>query len=183
MKDQRTGYGEVWTAKKLALLKKKEVMEIWSCLPAPEFSEMDGEFEAQILDQGPVTSRLSRAVLDMPLLHGKWLGKAFTPAGKNIGHGYNAFLTLGKVKRKYRMRTEICPSLFDGRDVFALVYDAFDSLCGRIHMRDEVRKLDRGVYLGVGTWGFTKRMREKTLPFVLTGPIGPFAGPDREETK
>ncbi|MFH1888353.1 MAG: hypothetical protein ABIM40_16825 [Pseudomonadota bacterium] len=183
MKDQRTGYGEVWTPKKLSRLKKKELMDIWHSLPAPAFSEMDGEYEAEILDQGPVTSLLSRAVLYMPVLHGTWLGKAFTPAGKSEGHGYNAFRSLGRVRRKYRMKTQVAPSTFDGRDAFTLIYDAYDSLCGMIHMRDEVRKVADGLYLGVGTWGFTDGMRQKNLPFVLSGPVGPFTGSDREEAK
>ena len=56
---------------------------------------------------------------------------------------------------------------YDGRPAYTLVYRAYHSFCGDINMVDEVRRLGDGLYLGIGTWGFTERQRRVALPFLL----------------
>lgn len=34
-------------------------------------------------------------------------------------------------------------------------------------MVDEIRQLDTGIYLGIGTWGFTAKQRQIAYPFLL----------------
>lgn len=180
----RACYGDLWTVNKLKCLTLKETMALFRTLSPPEFSEMDGEYEAGLLDHGNLLkNHVSLCAMNLPLIHEHWLGKAFTPEGGNRGHGYNGFWVGGRAVRKYRMDTSITASRFDGRPSFQLVYDHYDSLCGRIHMVDEVRKLEEGLYLGVGTWGYIEPQRKIPLPFYLSGPVGPFVGADREERK
>lgn len=72
------------------------------------------------------------------------------------------------------MLTSIGTSRYDGRPVYQLDYRPFDSLNGRINMVDEIRRLRPGVYLGIGTWGFTDAQRRVPLPFQLVGPARPY---------
>ena len=82
----------------------------------------------------------------------------------------------GRVTRQGPFLTLIAPSRFDGRPAYQLVYRAYHSICGFVHMVDEVRRLEVGRYLGIGTVGFTDAQRRVPLPFLLTGPIGPYSG-------
>jgi hypothetical protein len=173
-----------WTVKKLKALSRGELMELFYTLSAPPFSEMDGEYKAEMLDHGTVVKNtLVKLVLFDPFLFGHWLCKAFRPEGETSGHGYNSFRKFGQVTRKFRMKTEIVPSRYDGKDVFQLYYPAYSSIPGFINMVDEIRKIHDGLYLGIGTWGFSERQRMIPGPFCLSGPIDEFVGPDREELR
>jgi hypothetical protein len=181
-KKEKAGAAPVLDAVKLFEMKTQEIMEFFSTLPPPDFSEMNGEYSARLLDHGSRTfNLLSRFSLYNPGV-GWWLGKAFLPETGKSGHGYNMFERWGRVFRKYRMLTDMVPSRFDQKPVFRLYYAAFRSPCGLINMVDEVRKVKDGLYLGIGAWGFSEKMLMRPLPFILDGPIGPFVGPDGEET-
>jgi hypothetical protein len=39
-----------------------------------------------------------------------------------------------------------------------------------------VRKVGPGLYLGIGRVGFTEKARARLHPFILEGPVAPFAG-------
>ncbi|MBU0994825.1 MAG: hypothetical protein KJ737_20225 [Proteobacteria bacterium] len=78
---------------------------------------------------------------------------------------------------------QIIKSRFDGRDVFQFDYTAYRSLLGMINMVDEIRKVKKNLYLGVGTIGFTKKQRLKPLPFILSGPAEPFMCTDKPYKK
>jgi len=173
-----------WTVEKLAALPLAEVTGLFFTLRAPPFREMDGEYEAGLLDHGgALANAISRFSTSSVLLNGQWLCKAFTPEEKKQGHGYNSFRKFGKTLRKYRMKTSIAKSRYDGKPVFQLYYPEYRHSLARMNMVDEVRKISDGLYLGVGTWGFTERRRMVPLPFTHSGPIGPFVGPDRQELK
>lgn len=72
------------------------------------------------------------------------------------------------------MQTLVAPSRYDGKPAYQLVYRAYHSLCGSMHMVDEVRRVAAGLYLGIGTWGFTDVQRQVGLPFMLAGPVAPY---------
>jgi hypothetical protein len=105
-----------------------------------------------------------------------WLCKAFRPVSEETGRGYNSFKLLGRVVQFFPMQTLIAPSRYDGNSAYQLVYQAYHSLCGYIHMVDEVRRISSDLYLGIGTWGFTNRQRHIALPFMLEGPAAPYRG-------
>lgn len=155
----------------------KELMALFATLPAPELSEMDGEFAAALLAQpGALAQIIGNLTVNNPLMPGRWLCKAFRPVFEHSGRGYNAFAHLGRKVQRYPMQTLIAPSRYDARPAYTLVYAAYRSMCGAIHMVDEVRRVAPGLYLGIGTWGFTARQRQVALPFVLRGPVAPYAG-------
>lgn len=155
----------------------KDLMALFDKLPAPTIQEMDGEFAARLLAQpNAVAQVIGNLTVNNPLMPGRWLCKAFKPVSAVGGQGYNSFAHLGRTVQRYPMQTLIAPSRYDGRPAYTLVYAAFQSMCGAIHMVDEVRRVAPGLYLGIGTWGFTDGQRQVPLPFVLRGPVAPYAG-------
>lgn len=147
-----------------------ELLTLFSTLEAPAMAEMDGEYAARLLRQPSALAAVAgRFAVANPLA--PWLCKAFRPVSAEQGRGYNTFSVLGRVIQRFPMQTLIAPSRYDGRPAYTLVYRAYHSLCGDIHMVDEVRRLEAGLYLGIGTWGFSRAQRQVALPFLLQGPV------------
>ncbi len=151
------------------------LLAFFATLSAPSIEEMDGEYAARLLAQPNLLASVTgRGTVSNPLA--PWLCKAFRPVDGQTGRGYNTFRQFGRVRQRYAMHTLIAPSRYDGRPAYTLVYRAYTSMCGAINMVDEVRRAAPGVYLGIGTWGFTTRQRRVPLPFLLTGPVGAYRG-------
>jgi hypothetical protein len=152
-----------------------ELLQLFSKLEAPTIREMNGEYTASLLAQPSwLATKLGQMALNNPM--GSWLCKAFRPLDTDSGRGYNSFRQRGKVVQRYPMQTMMAPSRFDGRPAFQLVYRHFHSLCGDINMVDEVRRVAPGLYLGIGTWGFTHTQRHIPYPFLLEGPQAAYRG-------
>jgi hypothetical protein len=155
----------------------RDIMELFSTLDCPTIAEMDGEFAGRQLRQpGMLSTVITTLFTHNPLLFGTWLSKSFRPVDDRGGRGYNSLSHFGRVTRQGPMKTLIAPSRFDGKPAYQLVYRAYQSICGFVHMVDEIRRLDQGRYLGIGTLGFTDAQRRVPLPFLLTGPVGAYLG-------
>jgi len=163
-----------WTVSGLRVLSVRQVMEIFESLDSPSLEEMNGEYEATLLGHGGFLRDVAAQFFLSNPLSGWWLGKAFQPLDDHEGCGYNWYTRKGKVVRAFRMRTTIERSRFDGRPSFTLTYSVHRHLYGVVNMVDEVRKMREGLYLGIGTLGFTRKQRLKPRPFVLAGPTGPY---------
>ncbi|QCF25476.1 hypothetical protein [Hydrocarboniclastica marina] len=162
-------------AEGLRRLSTEQLLVVFGGMEAPAMEEMDGEYAAELLRQPSLFAAISGAVsVSNPLM--PWLCKAFRPVDAGTGRGYNTFRIFGRVVQRYPMQTLIAPSRFDGKPAYQLVYRAYQSLCGDIHMVDEVRRAAPGVYLGIGTWGYTERQRQVPLPFMLEGPKARYRG-------
>jgi hypothetical protein len=158
-------------------LSAEELLTLFQTLEAPGLEEMHGEFAALLLRQPNWAAALSgHLTCYNPLYPGMWLAKAFRPVGEGRGRGYNTSSHLRRVVQRFPMLTLIAPSRYDGRPAFQLVYRAFHSYCGFVHMVDEVRRLQVGQYLGIGTAGFSDTQRRLPRPFLLTGPVAPYRG-------
>jgi hypothetical protein len=156
-------------------MSSEQVLALFRTLECPTIAEMDGEYRGeQLRAPGPISTMICAAFTNNPLLFGRWLSKSFRPVDTSSGRGYNSLRHFGRVGRRGPMRTLIAPSRFDGEPAYQLVYRWFHSLCGFVHMVDEVRRLDAGRYLGIGTMGFTHAQRRVPLPFLLSGPKGPY---------
>jgi hypothetical protein len=165
------------TESDLLAMRIQGLMALFGKLPAPSIQEMDGEFAARLLAQPNALAQvIGNLTVNNQLMPGRWLCKAFKPVSAERGQGYNSFAHLGRTVQRYPMQTLIAPSRYDRRPAYTLVYAAFPSMCGAIHMVDEVRRVAPGLYLGIGTWGFTDGQRQVPLPFVLRGPIAPYTG-------
>lgn len=152
-----------------------QLVELFATLECPTIDEMNGEYAARLLRQPTAFAHLAGLVsVGNPLM--PWLVKAFRPVDGESGRGYNTFRQLGRIVQKFPMITRIADSRFDGQPAYHLIYRAFDSMCGDINMVDEVRRLAPGVYLGIGTWGFTDKQRATPLPFLLEATGEPYRG-------
>src|SRR4029079_8746722 len=143
-----------------------ELLSLFRDLPSPAIDEMDGDYDATLLQQPNLAADVN-GFFAVGLPFSPWLSKGFRPVNDSEGRGYNSFRQVGKVVQRYPMRTVIAPSRYDGRDSYTLIYKAYRSTCGLINMVDEVRRVDDGLYLAIGTWGFSKRQRQIPLPFAL----------------
>lgn len=154
-----------------------QLLALFNTLEAPSIEEMDGEYTARLLKQPSwLAAVVGNVSVYNPLMPGKWLCKAFRPVNGGRGRGYNLFRHFGRPVQRYPMQTLIAPSRYDGKPVYQLVYRAYHSMCGAIHMADEVRRLETGLYLGIGTYGFSDGQRMVPCPFLLTGPVAPYRG-------
>jgi hypothetical protein len=161
--------------KDLTQMSTPELLKLFETLECPTMEEMDGEFRGQQLRQpGPISTLVSVLFTNNPLMFGKWQSKSFRPTGPDSGRGYNTLRNFGRETIQGPMVTLIAPSRFDGKPAYQLVYRAFHSVCGFVHMVDEVRRVDAGRYLGIGTVGFTDAQRRIPLPFMLSGPVAPY---------
>ena len=153
----------------------EQVLAHFKTLECPTIEEINGEYKGeQLRAPGPISSVLCLGFTNNPLFMGKWLSKSFRPIDATRGRGYNSLRHFGRVNRRGPMRTLIAPSRYDGKPAYQLVYRSFHSACGFVHMVDEVRRLDAGRYLGIGTIGFTDAQRRVPLPFLLSGPVAPY---------
>ena len=168
--------------KDLHTMSAEELVALFKTLKCPDMAEMHGDYQGDLLAQVNGFARLSNTLLlKNPLAHGIWRSKAFRPIDANRGRGYNTMRHFGRINQKGPMATLIAPSRFDGRPAYQLVYRAYHSIVGTMRMVDDVRRVKKGVYLGLGTWGFTAQQRLTPLPFLLTGPIGAYADDIGEE--
>lgn len=154
-------------------LSTDELLGLFKTLEAPDIQEMKGEYKASLLAQPNWRAKATGWAAVANPFRG-WLCKAFRPVDGETGRGYNTFLQGDRVVQLYPMLTLMAPSRFDGQPAYQLVYRHFESACGDLHMVDEVRRIAPGLYLGIGTWGFTKAQRNIPLPFVLEGPVAPY---------
>lgn len=162
------------TAAELKAMSVADVLALFRQLDAPTLADMDGEFVATLLDQGsPAMNVISSFTTNVPR---RWLGKAFEPLSDTEGHGYNWFQGGERTVRRYRMKTYLGESAVDGGRSYVLEYRPYNSGFMRT-MVDEVRCVSPGLYVGLGRVGFGRWMRMRLYPFMLEGPVGPFADP------
>jgi hypothetical protein len=152
-----------------------ELLSLFRDLPSPDIEEMHGDYDATLLQQPSLAADIN-GFFAVGLPFSPWLSKGFRPVNDSEGRGYNSFRQFGKVVQRYPMRTTIAASRYDGRDSYTLMYRAYRSTCGLINMVDEVRRVDNGFYLAIGTWGFSRRQRQLPLPFALRSTDRPYLG-------
>ncbi|TFJ81508.1 hypothetical protein NSK_007179 [Nannochloropsis salina CCMP1776] len=165
-------------------------MSIFSGL-APPSLPLEGEYLAELLDAGTgMNNMLATLGFGNPVLPGFWVGKGFCSEG-DIGRskGYNLFMvqgegqgesvgmernTEGRLVRKYHMTTQAqAPSFWDKNPSLELDYRGMQHFLGRMGMRDEVREVVPGLYLGLGSFGARESRKSQALPFLLRGPFRP----------
>jgi hypothetical protein len=160
-----------WSAYRVLQLNYRELCSLFRTLDAPTVREMHGEYRLGELAQQSLLQRL--VVLSFSIKSSQ-LCKAFEPTAPDRGHGYNGVVTDRGVERKMFFEVSIRPSRIDGRDSLHITYDHHnpdDRVLRSIV--DELRKVDEGLYLGLGYAG--KRGHERVLwPFMLEGPEAPF---------
>ncbi len=163
-------------------LSKSEIMQLFYAASAPSFRKMNGEYEAELLPKG-VLAKVSDFFTHSLMGPGRWEGKAFTPATKSEGWGYNLFSVdrggQEAIARVVRMDTNVGPSVFDDKDSFHLIYAAYNH--GLVNtMEDEIRQINPKLFLGYGYMGWSGG-KLNPAPFVLIGPPTPWVGTQGED--
>jgi cholesterol oxidase len=161
-------------------LSKSQIMQLFYAAPAPDSESMRGEYKAKTLPVG-----IQAFSADYFTHHvfgpGHWEGKAFTPAGKDQGKGYNLFTISvknrqDKVVRTRRLNTFVGTSPIDGNKSYILSYSLYNS--GIIHsMQDEVRKVNDKLFICMGYMGLGGGSINPA-PFILYGEPEKWIGPD-----
>lgn len=169
-------------------MSRDEALDLWKTLPAPGPDEMNGEYTGHVHDRGDEGVRAAKTKFFYNSPCGFWLGKAYRPGDGGKGDGYNYFRDANKTVLRFRQfATETGPSPLDGRPSLIMYYRAFNNYAGDMDLVDEVRRVEKGLYLCVYTGtetvpGFCTKLpgqpRSEPELFALTGPIGPWIGVD-----
>ena len=174
-----------WTRENIMELNREEVFDLWKQCPAANMTEMVGEFDGLIPNTGDKErqERTAELMYDENSRTGYWLGKAFWPLSKTRGDGYNRYRRPGgKIEYYMRFATERGTSLIDGKPSLMMYYGAY-----RLRwipegeentLTDEIRKLDEGIFLGMGTRKMPDGTRSEPGHFVMVGPIGEYRRAD-----
>lgn len=179
------------TAADIEKLGKADVFQLYYAASAPDFKAMNGEYRCKNLSVG-VQAVPTNLYTNHVFGPGRWVGKAFTPAGKNKGWGYNIFSAKGddpalsageKAGKKVffrtrKMDTGISPSKIDGKPSFCIDYSPYNG--GTVNsMKDELRKINDRLYLGMGYMALGGGSINPA-PFIVIGPAEKWVGIDEQ---
>ena len=144
---------------------KGDFVAAWLAAPPPTRERFAGvAFNAELPVLGALApaSALITHQLFGGLGGGPWLGKGFDATRES---GKNRFKRAGAC---CEFRATVSPSWYDGKPALVLDYSAGDSwLWGRVlGMRDELREVSPGVWLGLGSFWATGGMRN-SAPFLM----------------
>ena len=142
---------------------KAAFVATWRGLEAPSPESLAGDWDGELQFLGAAAPLNGFITNRLFTLGGRWLGKSFGGSGD----GENRFEA--RDGRGFRWTTG-APSRFDGKPALVLDYAAAptpDRTWGTVlRMRDELRELEPGVLLGLGSMGATGGMFNNA-PFVL----------------
>jgi hypothetical protein len=155
---------------RLRAMHRNELRNLFRSLKPPACSDLVGEYDAELLNQGnSVTSFFTRYAFN---LYGHWIGKAFTPINSTEGIGYNYFRAGPNTVSKLPLRTRLGQSRVDDGESLFIRYNDLNKGIAR-WLVGELRQVDDSFILGFGTFG-PKIGKGKGLcrqiPFVMLGP-------------
>ena len=145
--------------KQILALSKSDFIQLFYSAPAPDAENFYGEFSA-VNHPGGIMAPAVQVFTDNFFGKGKWSGKKFTPLKNNAGEGFNIFIkkkssTEAPNERmlERKMKTYIGKSVYDNKDSYHLVYKSYNEDIIVSSMRDEIRKINGNLYIGLGYMG------------------------------
>ncbi len=168
------------TVEDVLKLSKADFVQLFYAVSAPGIDDLQGEYIAQN-HPGGIMAPAVQAYTDNFFGPGKWTGKAFRAVDKIRGEGYNIFVAekdgQKTLVRTRKIATLIGPSEYDGKNSYKLNYSLYNG--GLVHsMRDELRKLNDSVYIGLGCMGLGGGAINPSL-FIISGKPEPWVGADK----
>jgi hypothetical protein len=159
-------------------LTKARFMQLFYAAACPELDELKGEYIA-LNHPGGILAPGVQIYTDNFFGPGKWVGKAFMPLAPGKGHGYNIFQRTGGdgkpvFTRGRRINTSIGKSEYDGMNSYKLNYAEYNG--GLVHsMRDELRRINANLYVGLGCMASGGGAINPSL-FIVQGPAKEWIG-------
>lgn len=138
----------------LAALASTDLGELYARAEAPALSELDGDLRGRMLavrGSGRIWFGLLRAFAAWR--HFPWRGKSFwsgahSERGDGINRVFGDGLAPATSRRWFRFETFIGPSRSDGAPAFQLDYDNQENPFFIRAIKDEVRRVGTGLFLG-----------------------------------
>lgn len=140
---------------------------LYRAAPCPPLSALDGDLRGRMLawpGAGRATGLALRSLAGRSWF--PWRGKSFRPLSGDAGEGINRVIS--DARRWYRFETRLGPSLCDGREALLLDYDLPTNPFFIRPIKDEVRTLQPGLFLGQA-WLAAGAAPRLVLYFALEG--------------
>jgi len=125
-----------------------ELDEIYREADTPELTELDGRYEGTVLagDFFPLSSSVTVDIANLPI--NVWGGKNVEVLSDERARGTNRF-ELGVTETTASpFEGRIVPALYGDDDCYVFDYDIPENTAPIRRVRDEVKKIRRGLYLG-----------------------------------
>jgi hypothetical protein len=142
------------TAQQLLSMSQKELDDLFSSSPAGDIPNGEAHGTA-IVAQGTVFSQEIASIINIFA----WQGKTFDAAHGTLTNRISAFGVNAIVAQVYK-----APSWFDNKECIVLDYSK--TSIAAMHIRDEIRLIAPGLYLGLVYWDKTR-----TIHFALQFPV------------
>jgi hypothetical protein len=151
----------------LAELGPDELLVLYRSARTPRVEDLRGKLKGRMLasplaKHGAVAGFLKQFAADGPM---PWQGKTFRPLGKERGEGINR--VFGNRANWYRFETFVGPSRAGAFDALQLDYDLSDNPFFVRPIKDEVREVALGLWLGLA-YLHTKKKDRLGIFFALT---------------
>jgi hypothetical protein len=142
-----------YTASQLLSMSQQQLDDLFTSSPAGDIPNGEADGTAII---APGTA-FSREIAEVINLFG-WKGKTFDAASGTLKNRITAFGIDAIVAKVYKT-----PSWFDNKECIVLDYSQTSIVAE--HVRDEIRQIGPGMYLGIVYWN-----KKKTIDFALQFP-------------
>jgi hypothetical protein len=143
-----------YTAQQLLAMPEKQLDDLFSASPAGDIPNGEADGTAIVASDTPFSSEIAAIVNIF-----NWQGKTFDAAHGTLTNRILAFGVNAIVAQVYKGA-----SLFDGKECIVLDYSKTSLLAK--HIRDEIRLIGPGQYLGLVYWD-----TKKTIHFALQFPV------------
>jgi hypothetical protein len=139
--------GKVYTLAELIDLRPKELSELYANARVPNLSAIRGDLRGRMLSWADLPNRANGLLMRLARSSVfPWRGKSFTPREEAHGEGVNRVL-LDRFKL-FRFDTFVGPSRAGPFDAVQLDYDKPGNPALIRAIKDEIRELSPGLYLG-----------------------------------
>jgi hypothetical protein len=133
-----------YTASQLLSMTQQELDDLFSSSPSGDIPNGDAEGTA-IIAPGTIFSHEIAKIINIF----DWQGKSFDAAHGTLRNRITSFGVDAIVAQVYK-----APSWFDGKECIVLDYSQTSLVAS--HVRDEIRQVEPGFYLGLVFWEKTK---------------------------
>ena len=155
----------------LAAMTADELHQVYAACATPTIAEVSGDLRGRMLAfNGLGRGLLARALRAFARWRFfPWRGKSFKTLGPDRGEGINRVFGDRKPRHWFRFETKIGPSRAGGFDAFHLDYDNPGNPFYIRAIKDEIRRVQPGLYLGQA-YLLTRKRARLVLYFGLAVP-------------